>query len=63
MSRLRLIAASDDASLMLRLALGSQFLLARITRKSADRLALAPGERVFAQIKSVALLSEAGDQP
>jgi molybdate transport system ATP-binding protein len=55
------IAASDDASLMLRLALGSQFLLARITRKSADRLALAPGERVFAQIKSTALMLDGNE--
>ncbi|KAA1190648.1 molybdenum ABC transporter ATP-binding protein [Pseudohalioglobus sediminis] len=55
------ITTSGGAQLMLRLALGKQFLLARITRKSAERLQLAPGDRVFAQIKSVALLSEAGD--
>ena len=51
------------ASLLLRLRLGQQHLLARITRKSADRLALQTGDKVFAQIKSVALLSEAGDPP
>jgi len=31
-------------------------LLARVTRKSADALKLAPGKPVFAQVKSVALL-------
>jgi molybdate transport system ATP-binding protein len=31
-------------------------LLARITRRSADTLALQPGERLFAQIKGVALM-------
>jgi molybdate transport system ATP-binding protein len=49
------------ARLLLRLALGEQYLLARITRKSAERLGLKAGDKVFAQIKSVALLSEAGD--
>lgn len=57
------IEACPGARLLLRLALGEQFLLARITRKSAQRLALTKGDRVFAQIKSVALLSEAGDEP
>ncbi|RLQ22168.1 molybdenum ABC transporter ATP-binding protein [Seongchinamella sediminis] len=51
------------ARLLLRLQLGQQYLLARITRKSAQRLALASGDRLFAQIKSAALLSEAGDWP
>ena len=50
-----------DARLLLRLALGEQHLLARITRKSAQALDLAVGDQVFAQIKSVALLSEASD--
>ncbi|MCB2035274.1 MAG: TOBE domain-containing protein, partial [Ottowia sp.] len=31
-------------------------LLARVTRKSAQLLALAPGQPVFAQIKGVAVL-------
>ena len=51
----------DGPRIMLRLALGSQFLLARITRRSASALRLAVGDRVFAQIKSAALLSEATD--
>ena len=41
---------------LIRLKVGGTAILARITLKSADRLALAPGEQVWAQIKSVALL-------
>lgn len=55
------IEACHGARLLLRLALGKQYLLARITRKSAERLSLKAGDKVFAQIKSVALLSEAED--
>lgn len=51
----------SDARILLRLALGSQYLLARITRKSAQRLAIQPGDELYAQIKSAALLSEAGE--
>jgi molybdate transport system ATP-binding protein len=40
---------------------GGQRLLARITRKSAVAMQLAPEARVFAIIKSVAL--EEGDRP
>lgn len=50
------------ARVLLRLQLGQQYLLARITRKSAEALALKPGDTAFAQIKSVALLNE-GTQP
>ena len=52
---------SDDSRIMLRLALGSQYLLARITRRSAHQLQLRPGDHLFAQVKSAALLMEAGD--
>lgn len=55
------IEACTDARLLLRLSLGEQYLLARITRKSAERLRLKVGEGVYAQIKSAALLSEAND--
>jgi molybdate transport system ATP-binding protein len=44
------------AHCMLRLQLGSQHLLARLTRKSAHTLNLKPGDTVYAQIKSAALL-------
>ncbi len=53
------IEDSGDARLLLRLALGDQFLLARITRKSATELRFAVGDEVFAQVKSAALLMEA----
>jgi molybdate transport system ATP-binding protein len=52
------IDSSDHARLMVRLAVGKHFLLARITRKSVQHLKLKPGQTVYAQIKSVALLSE-----
>ena len=44
--------------MLVRLSVGAQHLLARVTRKSLDHLALRPGDAVYAQIKSVALLSE-----
>jgi len=54
--------ANDGASrVLLRLQLGSQFLLARITRKSAASLRLQVGDHIFAQIKSAALLMESTD--
>ena len=37
------------------LAVGSQTLLARITRRSVRSLAIAPGIELYAQIKSVAV--------
>ncbi len=46
-----------DAQVMVRLLAGNVPILARITRKSADELGLAPGKPVFAQIKSIALLT------
>jgi molybdate transport system ATP-binding protein len=51
-----------EARVLLRLALGSQFLLARITRKSAQKLRLRVGDSLFAQIKSAALLMESPDR-
>jgi molybdate transport system ATP-binding protein len=56
------LEADGEARVMLRLALGAQYLLARITRKSASRLQLQVGDRLFAQIKSAALLMESTDQ-
>ena len=45
------------------LLVGDQFLLARVTRKSMDELSLAVGDTVYAQVKSVALLSDAVGAP
>lgn len=43
---------------LLQLALGEQILLARITSRSAKRLALAPAQRLYAYIKAVSLVGE-----
>ncbi|MEI9985191.1 MAG: TOBE domain-containing protein [Aliidongia sp.] len=48
------MAASEAGAVDLRLALGPTLLVARITRRSADTLALQPGQPVHALIKSVA---------
>jgi molybdate transport system ATP-binding protein len=53
----------EGATTLLRLRLPGEaapadatHLLARITRKSADALALQPGDALFAQVKGVALM-------
>jgi len=56
------LEADGPARVLLRLALGNQYLLARITRKSASQLQLQVGDRLFAQIKSAALLMEPADE-
>lgn len=43
---------------LLKLQCGSQYLLAKITRKSLDRLQLSLGQHLFAHIKTIALLNE-----
>ncbi len=52
------IESSGASRVLVRLAVGEQFLLARITRKSVDALALRVGESLYAQVKSVALLND-----
>jgi molybdate transport system ATP-binding protein len=52
-----IVEADNAAHVMVRLAAGDAPLLARITRKSRDALELARGKRVWAQIKSVALVA------
>jgi molybdate transport system ATP-binding protein len=46
------------SQMLVRLTLGQHSLLASITRKSLVKLALKPGDPVYAQIKGVALLSD-----
>lgn len=53
------ISEDHQSQCLVRLSCGGQALLARITKRSAHRLQLTPGQRVYAQIKSVALLSAA----
>jgi molybdate transport system ATP-binding protein len=48
---------AGNARVIVRLDIGGTPILAQITRKSATALAIAPGQRIFAQIKSVALLA------
>ena len=50
------LASDSPGQVMVRLDAGGSPLLARITRKSAEALALAVGQTVFAQIKGVAIL-------
>lgn len=53
---LALSAERDPAQVLVRLQLGSEPLLARITQRSAVQLGLAPGMQVYAQVKSAALM-------
>lgn len=52
----RELSPEGPAQVLVRLDVPDVPLLARITRKSADDLGIEPGKKVFAQIKSVALL-------
>jgi molybdate transport system ATP-binding protein len=54
------IEAGQASRVLVRIQVGTQFMLARVTRKSIDELSLSAGERVYAQVKSVALLSDTG---
>lgn len=50
------VREQEAGRVLVRLQLGEDLLLAQVTRRSAAALALSPGRRVFAQVKSVALL-------
>ena len=54
----RVASLADDVpgQKMVRLDAGGTALLARVTHKSCDALRLAPGERVIANVKGVAIL-------
>lgn len=52
------IHATDGPSVLVKLAVAGQFIMARITRKSLTALGLQKSQPVFAQIKGVALLTE-----
>jgi molybdate transport system ATP-binding protein len=51
------MSADDTARTLIKLDASGVILLARVTRKSATALSLTPGMTVYAQIKTVALLS------
>ncbi len=61
-ARIAEIEGGSGSRALVRLAVGEQFLLARVTRKSIDALQLAEDQDVFAQVKSVALLSDTRDE-
>jgi len=42
--------------MLVKLKAGNEMLVARVTRKSADKIQLAPGKKIWAQIKSVAII-------
>lgn len=51
-----IVADRDEAMSLLRLKAGSDYLIARLTNRSVNHLNLCPGKRIWAQIKSVALV-------
>ena len=51
------ISEENASQVLVRLQVGETTLLSRITRKSAAALQLAPGRKVYAQVKTVALLA------
>ena len=53
------VRADDNATVIVRLGLGNQNLLARVTRRSVKRLDLVEGDRVYAQVKSVTVRRQA----
>lgn len=53
---LEVLPDREPAQVTVRLSVGSARLLARITRRSAEQLAIVAGRPVYAQIKSVALM-------
>ena len=57
-ARIDAMEAAGRSQVLLRLQIGDQYLLARVTRKSLDRLGLKVGLDVYAQVKSVALLND-----
>ncbi len=56
-ARVTEMAAENPAQVMVRLDAGGTPVLARVTRRSAVDLGLAPDQTVYAQVKSVALLA------
>ncbi len=49
---------TEDMTTLVRLRCGSQNLLARITKKSSDSMAIAKGQKMFAQIKTTSLMRQ-----
>ncbi|MEO2175719.1 MAG: molybdenum ABC transporter ATP-binding protein [bacterium] len=56
----QIVQSPEDTSALVRIKVGQQVILSRITRRSLDKLQIKEGQQVFAQIKSVGLLSDYG---
>lgn len=56
------LKADGDHAVSVFMQVGGQSLEARVTRRSAEALALAPGQRVYAVIKSLALAEQAWER-
>lgn len=54
--------SDNSARVLIKLAVAHQYLLVRLTHKSVTRLQLHVGQQVYAQIKTVALLSDQREQ-
>jgi molybdate transport system ATP-binding protein len=54
-ARVESVRSDDSAAALVRLTLGEASILSRVTRRSVRELNLQPGDKVFAQIKSVAV--------
>jgi molybdate transport system ATP-binding protein len=52
-----LTADRDAAQMLIKLAVGGDAVLARVTRRSVAQLGIAAGSSLYAQIKSVALMN------
>ena len=54
-------SSEDGSSILVQIQVGNQYLLSRITRRSMEYLAIKIGQSIYAQIKSVSLVSEYAD--
>jgi molybdate transport system ATP-binding protein len=52
---------TQETSTLIKIRIGEQVILSRITGRSLDNLQIEKGQQIFAQIKSVGLLSDYGD--
>jgi molybdate transport system ATP-binding protein len=56
-ARIEELSELNPSQMLVRLNAGGVYLLSRITRKSSQNLCLEPGQEVFAQIKTVAVMA------
>jgi molybdate transport system ATP-binding protein len=52
---------TKETSALIRIRIGEQVILSRITGRSLDNLQISKGQQIYAQIKSVGLLSDYGN--